>query len=66
MDAAVLIIWLAGSGMTAKPVRVEYPSMEKCLKMADYQRARGNKARCNSSPRIEICANCGAPAKPLG
>jgi hypothetical protein len=68
MDVAVLIIWIAGTGMTFDPVRVEYPSMEQCLRVAAYQRGRGNAARCISTGSdIRICANCGAgPTARLG
>lgn len=67
MNEALLILYLAGTGMTAQPVRVEYPTMEKCRQMAERERARGHMARCLSlGSEIRICANCGAPVRSLG
>ena len=42
MNAAALILYLAGTGKTAKLLRIEFPSMKVCQQNAE--RARGRKA----------------------
>jgi hypothetical protein len=66
MEPVTLILWLAGTGMTFKPVWVETPSMERCVTLADTARGRGHKARCLSGFKVRPCANCGAPSGPTG
>ena len=63
---AILILYLAGTGMTAKPLRVAFPSMEVCQMNAERERARGHKARCWQPFRLGPCANCGAPVGSIG
>ena len=65
MEAVTLVLWLAGTGMTFKPVRVELPTMERCIAIADRARARGHKARCLSDDRIRPFA-CSEPEKTDG
>ena len=66
MGEAILVLYLAGTGMTFKPVRVTFPSMEICQQNAERERKRGHKAFCRSrdwSPAFD-CASCNDLSKP--
>ena len=46
MGEAILIIYLAGTGMTFEPVRTTFPSMTRCQAHAASARQRGHSATC--------------------
>jgi hypothetical protein len=67
MNEVVLILYLAGSGMTAKPVRVPFPTMQACQENAERERQRGHKARCWQRFEDRPCARCNSSGPfPLG
>ena len=67
MNEAILILYLAGTGMTAKPVRVTFPTMEVCEANAERERRRGHKTFCQRRDWIRAfeCANCNELEKPI-
>ena len=68
MGEAVLMVWLAGTGMTFKPINVAFPTRAACEVNAGKARARGHKATCRPKYFFDIrpCATCGAPLPPVG
>lgn len=66
MTEAVLILYLAGTGMSFEPVRVTFPTMEVCQANAERERKRGHKAFCRWRDRPPgLCPICTDLDKPL-
>ena len=66
MNEAILVLYLAGTGMTMQPLNVRLPSMATCQENAERERQRGHKAYCLRRSGVLPCANCGAPLPPAG
>ena len=67
MNEAILILYLAGTGMAMQPLNVRFPTMAACQENAERERRRGHKAFClRPESRGFECASCGAPLPPTG
>ena len=52
MPEAVLILWLAGSGITFKPLNVQLRSMPACWAVVESIEARGHTATCRRAASL--------------
>ena len=64
---ALLIVYLAGTGITMKPLNVPISTMEVCQQIVNQQRSRGHKAFCQSRHMGDAfqCANCNGLGTPI-
>lgn len=67
MGEAILILYLAGTGMTMQPLNVRLPTMAACQENAERERNRGHKAWCLRRSGVLPCASCNTTTPvPLG
>ena len=50
----VLILYLAHTGPTVRPINVRYAEMQTCQAVAERARQRGHKAYCIRTGPIEL------------